>query len=288
MKLCKLEAYTLILVSLLLQVTYGAPAPRASTDINLTYIGNAGFLIEYQGKKILVDALFGRGESFTRCMNPADDLLQKMENAQTPFDDVDLVAATHDHRDHFTAACVAQHLLKNPQAQFVSTTDTIDLLKAECSFFNQINDRIHGLKPEKTKSQQRFLNGISIQAFGSTHSPPHDVNNLVIVFDINDCTILHTGDTSAPNRDEYAAMALPEIDLGLIHKGFFLWSGGKGQSIISGIIKPEYIVLQHVYYDEVETLEKHLPDYRKLFPQIHLMATPMKTMRLIRESDQTK
>jgi L-ascorbate metabolism protein UlaG (beta-lactamase superfamily) len=214
-------------------------------------------------------------------MNPSDELLQQMENAQPPFDDVDLVAATHHHRDHFTAVCVAKHLLSNPKARFVSTTDAVDLLKSECSlFFDKIEDRIHGLKPEKTKSQQLLVNGIGIKAFGSSHSPPHIANNLVMVFDVNSCTILHTGDTSAPNRDEYAAMELPAIDLGIIHKGFFLWSGGRGMSIISDIIKPDQIVLGHVYKDEVEKLEKRLPDYRKIFPHIHLMVTQMETMKL--------
>jgi hypothetical protein len=70
-------------------------------------------------------------------------------------------------------------------------------------------------------------------------------------------------------------MALPEIDLGIIHKGFFLWSRGRGISIISDIIKPNHIVLGHVYYDEVEKLKKRLPDYREQFPQIEMLIKPL-------------
>ena len=253
-----------------------------SEFVNLTYIGNAGFLIECHGKKILIDALFGRGESFTRCANPSDDLLYKMESAQSPFDNVDLIAATHHHRDHFTAVCVAQHLANNPKAQFVSTDDAVNLLKTQCTFFDRIKDRVHGLDLKVNESQQLSLNGITIKAFGTTHSPPHIVDNLVMIFDVNGYKILHTGDTSAPNRTQYATMNLPqeEINVGLIHKGFFLWSEGKGKTIVSDMIQPDHIILNHVYNDEITTLTNLLPKLKETFPNLHLIPAPMDTLRI--------
>lgn len=88
---------------------------QSSGPIELTYIANEGFLITGGGKKVLVDALLREGipESYLR---PAPETLKKMEASQPPFDGVDLVLATHFHRDHFNAGSVAAHLRANPRA----------------------------------------------------------------------------------------------------------------------------------------------------------------------------
>lgn len=259
--------------------------------VKLTLLGNSGFLIECQGKTILVDALFGHGESFTRCIAPPEDLLQRMETGQAPFDRIDLIAASHAHRDHFTATCVAQHLSQNSHTCFVSTDAAVEDLKAQDLDIKNGRDRVFGLTPESNRPWQICVNGIKVKAFGTTHSPPQThINNLVFIFEINGCKILHTGDTSLASRDEYTAMGLPHehIDVGLIHKGFFLWSQGRGQSVIADSIQPEHIVLHHVYRDEIDRLAAKLPALRETFPNLYFLKAPLDTKILqVEKSDPT-
>ncbi|MCP4653821.1 MAG: MBL fold metallo-hydrolase, partial [bacterium] len=79
---------------------------------------NEGVLIETGGKKILVDALFR--EPNPAYAAPPKEVLEKLETAQPPFDDVDLILATHNHGDHFDARSVVRHLRHNPRAVFLA------------------------------------------------------------------------------------------------------------------------------------------------------------------------
>ncbi|MFC1765701.1 DJ-1/PfpI family protein [Planctomycetota bacterium] len=241
------------------------------SGVELTYIGNSGFLIECADKKILVDAQFGDGDTSGSCQKPPMDLLKKMAAAEPPFNDVDLIAATHSHGDHFDAQWVAKHLKSNPHAQFISTAQSLARLKKNCLDFNSFSDRVYCKALAKTECWQQTLNGIKIKAYGLTHSPPQvNINVMGLLFEIDGIKIFHNGDTSYPAHTEFAAIDLKQedIDLGLIHKGMFFWNRQQGWQVVAETINPKHIVLHHVYNDEQDRIAKNLPELRKSFPSI--------------------
>jgi hypothetical protein len=87
---------------------------RRRTPLEVTYLANEGFMIAGGGRKILIDALFGEGLDGYAVVSPAQRAL--LEQAREPFADVDAVFATHFHDDHFNAAAVLAHLMRNPTA----------------------------------------------------------------------------------------------------------------------------------------------------------------------------
>ena len=98
-----------------------AAACSYNRPLRLTYIANEGFMVEVGGTKILIDAFFG-GLQGDWADQPDETTAGKLARAEPPFDDVDLIAISHRHSDHFSEQMVIQHLLSNPSVKVLWTT----------------------------------------------------------------------------------------------------------------------------------------------------------------------
>ncbi|MBE0675226.1 MAG: MBL fold metallo-hydrolase, partial [Bacteroidales bacterium] len=78
---------TFLLLTFIAVSSYAQP-----NRAEVTYIGNAGFMINIGDKKILVDALF---KGFAGDYEIPQEVQDKLTLAQAPFDDVDLILVTH-------------------------------------------------------------------------------------------------------------------------------------------------------------------------------------------------
>ena len=90
----------------------------AQDSCRITYISNEGFLLEAQGKKVLIDGLFEHIDG-NWCDSPTEQNVALMEASVAPFDNIDLIAITHKHRDHFRDRVVINNLLSNQQAMVI-------------------------------------------------------------------------------------------------------------------------------------------------------------------------
>lgn len=133
---------------------------KSEARVEITYVGNEGFLIAVGDKKILVDALF---QTFPPSPTLSPEVVELMQNARPPFDDVDLVLATHSHHDHFHAGMVWQHLQNNPQALFVSTREAVDLLPWDSEAADELRDRIIPIQLRARGRRQLAVNGIGLE-----------------------------------------------------------------------------------------------------------------------------
>jgi hypothetical protein len=124
----------LIILACLVPLNGTASDPKVpDPTVRISYIANEGFLIETKQKKILIDALFGE-EPMSFCDNPGEEALDDMIHDRGEFSQIDLVAVTHMHMDHFFTPLVSCHLLANPAARFISCQQTVELLKEEQDF----------------------------------------------------------------------------------------------------------------------------------------------------------
>ena len=128
-------------------------------EVHITYVGNAGFLINIGDKKILIDALF---KGFKGNYNLPQKVQDKLTLAQAPFDDVDLILVTHAHGDHFNANMVSEHMKNNPKAIFASTQQVVDRL-------NGFSDRSIIFNPSKGRTDKKEIQGFSIETFFLPH-----------------------------------------------------------------------------------------------------------------------
>jgi len=185
----------------------------------VTFVGNSGFLIAAGDRKVLIDAFFeGFPPGYTLPVNVRDLLVK----GQPPFDNVDLILATHAHGDHFSAAMVGQYLQTCPNAVFVSTTQATSQLPG-------FGERVVAADPEKALPVNLEVNGIRVEAIYMCHGyPPNDpkeiFNNAYIVT-FNGTTFFHTGDIADLRDVEQYRLKDKHIDMAFIQHFHLLDDG---------------------------------------------------------------
>jgi metal-dependent hydrolase (beta-lactamase superfamily II) len=113
-KILKFKAFVPLLV--LVFITISSCTQQKKIDV--TYIANAGFLIESSGKQIIIDALFKQG--WDNYLIPEDSIVTNIITQQPPFNNSNLMLITHDHADHFNASMVVACLINNPEIVLIA------------------------------------------------------------------------------------------------------------------------------------------------------------------------
>lgn len=271
---------------MLLFFTLGCSRQTQRANINVTYLGNAGFLVESGGHKIVVDAVFGDFES-DWCVTPSDSVIDLIVNAKPPFDDVDVIAITHYHIDHFSPEMTVQHLLHNHNAHVVCPNQVAQML-AKSDHYVEIHGRIHAVTMPRDSSRVISVDGIGIRAIRSAHQPSGEIDSvtgkvvdrnrntehLEFVFSLAGNTIYHSGDVAMEDRRRYEALGFGKSPINLALVGW--WDASERMSfrqvLIKEIIRPDCIILMHMSqgslpYDNPAwqaqvALQVILPDHR--------------------------
>jgi len=245
----------------------GSTAPQRPGAIDLTYLANEGFLIGGGGKKILVDALLREGIP-KYYLRPSPATLSRMETATSPFDGIDLVLATHYHRDHFDAGSVAAHLRANPKATFVSVHQAADLVTAAFPAGARERSRILATTPDRNQSASLAVSDIPVKVIRLMHGNFQNTGFLVAVAGKK---ILHLGDSDAEvsNFDAFD-LEKEQIDLALIPYWYFL--DAEGKRVVRDHIRARRVVAIHIGIEG--RVARDLAGIRKEFPDVILATEP--------------
>ena len=237
--------------------TGGVAADIQRQPLDVTYIGNEGFMIQAGGKRVLVDALFDN-EFF---LAPSQGLLAQMTGGSGPFADVDLLLVTHPHADHFNSNLVAEFLRHHARCLLVAHTQTIDELR-KVEGFAQIEAQIHEVGLEPGSRERMTINGIALDVLCLDHSPYYQngrfipehlpgrmdvkMKNLAFAVNLGGTRFLHTGDASVENSVAHLnAYPLDETSIDIL----FLNRNDRSeatQQFIAEKIKPSRIVAMHI------------------------------------------
>lgn len=235
----KMKRKAIIIFLLLSYFTVSSFAQQKKIDV--TYVGNAGFLIEIGNKKILIDALF---KGFEGDYNLPQDIQDKLTSAKAPFNDVDLILVTHAHGDHINPDMVRQHMQNNPKAIFVSTKQLVDHMKDS-------SNRSIGFNPTKEKSENKVIQGINIEAFYLPHGPDSRIINIGFLISVDGANIFQTGDADFDqfSFEEFRSFNLLEkkIDL-LFIQHYYLRGDSLSDKFIKEAIGAKYILPIHYHF----------------------------------------
>ncbi|MCX6093468.1 MAG: MBL fold metallo-hydrolase [Candidatus Bipolaricaulota bacterium] len=224
-----------------------AQAASASTEVRVTYVGNAGFLITVGDKKVLIDAMFrGFPGGYKLPANVADAL----QNARPPFDGVDLILATHNHADHFSADMVRRHMEANPEAILVAGPQVAGQLSA-------FGTRVVTLTATAGKAATTTQNEITIEAIYLCHgvfpAGQKEVVNYGYVVTIGDVSFFHMGDmdpdTVGMGTFRSYGLANEQLDFAFIEH--FYLAGTYAAPDLVAAIAAKYIIPAHYEYTTV-------------------------------------
>ena len=230
-------------------VSLSAPADRpepcstARSGAEITYLGNEGFLVEVEGVKVLLDALFGEGlEGYPAVPEP---IRTRLEGAGEPFDGITLATASHEHGDHFDPEAAARFLSASPASVFLSTRQSAERLAGPAAREGVDPDRIIGLEPPEGEWWERTIGELRVSAFDLHHGRGRPTRNLAVLIEVDGARILHVGDTEATAED-FAVYDLPEQDITVAFVPYWHLLSDAGRRRVREGIAPEQVVAMHL------------------------------------------
>ena len=250
------------LVFLLLCLSLGATATgsepaNGSESLTVTYVANAGFVFEAAGIRILIDGMME--QSFPPYVDLEPGMRQAMLQGRPPFDDLDLILATHVHGDHFDAVAVAAYLRSHPETRFVSTPQAVGELSRRRGF-SDFRDRVRGLIPEEggridlAELGLDLPDGLGGELLFLHHGRTRPIQNLGFLLQIDRWTLLHIGDTEAVRSLQAYDLPDERIDLAFVTDWFFRAAPWKGK--VPDLIGACQHVVMHLP-PEWWTLDRH-------------------------------
>ncbi len=240
--------------------TWTPIAPSSYDGVRVTAVFNAGFLITVGDKRILIDALYA---------GYPEGILKPVVYSQPPFDNVDLILATHEHHDHFSPELVDRYMKENPGALFVSTGNAVKQLIA---LDGGMRERATAVKLNPRERKQIEVKGIGLEAIYISHGT-YDVPNLGFIITVDGIRLFHTGDLS-PDHVTVSYLqdyGLPEMQIDVAFVPDLLLTTDEYHARVLEGIQARYIIPMHFPYGAAP------PGIEDLFPNVVVFGESMES-----------
>ena len=261
------------------------------TDVNykVTYVASEGFIVESGNKKIAIDAFPSRRFLYRQKVSKA--IVDSMENANAPFNNIDIMFVTHLHLDHFDPDLTIQHLESDTLTQLVCTKQVYDIIKLLGGYY-RVEDRIHPIQVDSGQSFITTINNIQFKAMHTNHGPyfvkdtitgqkynrHKNVNHIAYLIHLNGVNIMHTGDSHLRSKDEYAQYNLAKDSVDLLFTESLFWGKKLFDSrydIVNNLISPNHIVIMHLQMgDDLSWVSQEMKD---AYPTLVFFNEPLQT-----------
>jgi L-ascorbate metabolism protein UlaG (beta-lactamase superfamily) len=248
---------------------------QATNNAEITYIGNEGFMISNNGKKVFIDALY-LYNSPKDILDSEDTIRKMIMNNTEPFSNSQLYLVTHNHPDHCNLPMVTTYLKNNTQADFVSYKAIVNGIKASVN-----ENQLVSLTPNKYVSIDTTVNDIPLTVYNFIHDKSFLTYNLGFYANIGGLKIFHGGDNTLEDSLEYQKYKLYEkdIDVLFLNSGKSNWKTNR--AFIKKYINPKFIILMHVSPTQVTSIKQQLSEIKDTsFPQIVVFNASMEKIEI--------
>jgi len=242
-----------------------------ANELEITYIGNHGFLFSTLSKRILIDSLTEIGGGYETTSRV---ILSMLNEAGFPFNNIELALTTHSHGDHFEADRVIEFLLANPQATHLTTEEAETTLQGATSFA-QIASQSLGVTPDPNTRYRIEVAGMAVEVIRLDHHGVENYDHVAFMFTLNGIKVLHIGDAcKIPAQYEGLNLERENIDILIAPFGSSCanWTvvGFEDDDpfeIINRFIRPKHIIVSHLDFEStaadvqaiINTLSDRLP-----------------------------
>lgn len=231
-----------------------------SISTKITYVGNSGFMITVGDKKVLIDALY---EAFEHGYQIPPAVMESLMNATPPFDNIDLILATHKHADHFSVITVRRYLEKFPEVKFASTAQITNMLV-------EFGDRVITLDAKVGEPVEVNIDGIEVEAIYLSHGVPlngssETINNAYVA-KIDGVTFFQTGDVD-PNQftmENLQGYQLADKSIDVAFIQHYLLSDSTYSDVVNDLINSSTLIPIHYEYNngimDCAKIKEYYPD----------------------------
>jgi L-ascorbate metabolism protein UlaG (beta-lactamase superfamily) len=245
---------------------------QESIGAEITFIGNEGFMIINNHKKILIDALYNNTGG-NGIVNIDDALNTRIINNQEPFVGSDVYFVTHGNSDHYDKTMVSAYLENNPQSIMVADSTLAKPMKTT------FTDQIFSATPARFHSVDTTLNGISFSVYNLKHNSAVKIYNVGYLLNVGGLKIFHGGDNILEDTTEYLNSNLFEnkVDVAFLNHNGFLKSTINSDFIINHM-KPRYIILMHIPDNKLASVKEKVSKLDKKYPPVFIFNASMEKL----------
>lgn len=250
-------------------------ALQVNAQSKVTYVANEGVLIDLEGKKVLIDALFD--DFYKDYLSPDEETINRMMESQEPYNQIDVVLATHIHRDHFEAQIAGRFMTQHKESQLLSSEQIVKELEAKVENYDAFKSRV----TSKTRVVEKLtdeVNGVTIHSFFIYHAGgerTRSIENMGFIVESNGKRVLHLGDADM-DVARFAELDFTQYDLDVALVPYWYMADETGRKIVDDHIKAKKLV--GVHYPKAPS-PMALQDIRTNYPKATVFHAPNEQVR---------
>lgn len=215
--------------------------------IEITYISNAGILIQYEKVRILVDALQDAGGyPFSGIPEEITDQMFCSDN-HSMYNDIDFLVFTHNHPDHITPDLVEKYLKFNKVKRIIWPEETNPIFEPLNAWIKENGIRTWNIKMERGKLHEyKLTEDIKLYSLCTKHMKqifPKDLCNCLMI-SIKDKNVLILSDCNPEEEELLKIFAQVHVDIVFINPYFYYDTGGR--QMLERYIQPEKVGIYHI------------------------------------------
>lgn len=264
--------------------------PVGEDPARLTLTANAGVLLEWQGHKLLIDALHDGGDHQFSAVPPP--ILDDMAAGRPPFDGIEWLLFTHLHVDHFSAGQVERFLQTFPQVPLFlpagnggeGVDPAINVLR---QYLMAHASPVRELKlPEGRPVCYPLCPGLRVTAFYAQHDGEQfqDTQHYCLMFTLGGRNVLFLGDSL--QDPDYFADVLQDTAVDTVVINPLFLNRPSGRETLSRAVRPGKIVVNHIPFaweDRMrfrEMVVRNVTRWHAALPSISVLWDPLDTITI--------
>ncbi|UXP32370.1 MBL fold metallo-hydrolase [Reichenbachiella agarivorans] len=230
--------YPILIIALLLVSSLSIQAQT------VTYLGNEGMLIEYQGTKVIIDGLFS--DPTGRFDSPSSDVVSQIIAGTKPYDNISVDLITHAHPDHFDPISHVNFLSKNKNAVIITTPQAADSMQIKSDLYGNVANRVI-TNSWSNGWKSSTIGPVVVSSAYTRHAGKAygKVEHQIFLIKIGNKKVLHIADTQMEvSYFDDLRLIYEDIDIAIVP--FWFLTNLFGEEIIEKHVAPKKIVGMHL------------------------------------------
>jgi len=213
-----------------------------SQALEIWPIANEGVMIKVGDQQVINDGIFK--STYPKFASTPQHVFEKLQNSSAPYDDVELILASHKHSDHFSVAEIASVLDNTKQTRLYINEEMAEEMKGSVKWEKIKNKMIEFPYGKETTYN---LKDISVPTFPILHArkTASEMKNPSHLIEINGYRVMHVGDATYGQQD-LVDLNLGDLDLDILILPYWFVRDTDGQTYISENLPARKHYINHI------------------------------------------
>jgi L-ascorbate metabolism protein UlaG (beta-lactamase superfamily) len=255
-----------------------------AADITITQLANEGVIVSDGETRIIIDGMVVEPYSIYGGLPPA--AASMFDQASGAFAGIDLVLASHRHHDHNQPRFACQFMQQSEEAQFVSSSQVLGLMREKCRQLVTTSPRIKEIDPQYGQPYVFQHGGADVTVFPLSHGTRKyaKIQNYGHLIRLGGVTVLHIGDAAMDPAD-FQRAGLEQIHLDVALIPFWFFQPGSGADVIRQFMDAPLKMAVHIPPGEMEEVRAYMSES---FPKVTILESPLQEARFISDAPQPR